>query len=99
VTFELLVRPAVNALHGLSEPLPRFGHGTLVAPIARNAHRLEFVRARLERGEDGGALLAPLSGQESHMIARAAPADALVEVEPGEGALDAGARVRFLPLA
>ena len=98
VTFELLVRPAVNALHGLADPLPAFGHGTLAAPIARNAHRLEFVRARLRTGEDGTPVLEPLAGQESHMIARAAPASALVEVEPGEGELADGSTVRFLRL-
>ena len=98
VTFELLVRPAVNALLGLADPLPRFRHGTLAAPVQRNARRLEFVRARVRTGEDGGALLEPLPGQESHMIARAAPASALVEVEPGEGELAAGATVRFLSL-
>jgi molybdopterin molybdotransferase len=99
VTFELLVRPAVNALLGLPEPLPRFLHGTLAAPVARNRRRLEFVRARERTGEDGGPLLDPLAGQESHMIARAAPATALVEVAPGEGELAAGARVRYLPFA
>jgi len=98
VTFELLVRPAVNALHGLSEPLPRFRHGTLAAAVARNARRLEFVRARVGAGEDGTPLLEPLAGQDSHMIARTAPAAALVEVEPGEGELAAGSTVRFLAL-
>ena len=41
----------------------------------------------------------PLTGQESHMIARAAGADALVLVPAGEGELAAGERVRYLPSA
>ena len=67
-------------------------------PVRRNASRDELVRARIE--SDGDAVvLAPLPGQESHMIVRAAGADALVHVERGEGVLDAGAAVPYLRLA
>jgi molybdopterin biosynthesis enzyme len=45
-----------------------------------------------------GALVQPLGGQESHMIVRAASADALVLVPRGTGELAAGARVRYLPI-
>ena len=41
----------------------------------------------------------PVTGQESHMIVRAAAADALVLAPRGEGELAAGATVRYLPLA
>jgi molybdopterin molybdotransferase len=97
VTFELFVRPAVKALLGLPDPLPRFRTGRLVTPIRRNERRHEFVRSRSRR-EGDDVLLEPLAGQESHMIVRAAPADALVSVEPGEGELAAGETVRYLPL-
>ena len=43
-------------------------------------------------------MLEPVSGQESHMIVRAAAADALVLVTRGEGELEAGSRVRYLEL-
>jgi len=97
VTFELLVRPAVNALLGLPDPLPRFATGSLAAPVRPNPARDEFVRARL-RYDDAGPVLEPLAGQESHMIARSAAAEALVAVDAGEGELPAGAAVRYLPL-
>jgi len=42
--------------------------------------------------------LDPLSGQDSHMIVRAAAADALVLVPRGDGELAAGAPVRYLSL-
>ena len=45
-----------------------------------------------------GTLLEPLTGQESHMIARAAAADALVLVPAGEGELAAGRPVQYLRL-
>ena len=96
-TFELLVRPAINALLGLPDPLPAFRNGTLAAAVRRNADRDELVRATRRR-DDGVDVLEPLSGQESHMIVRAGRANALVWVEAGEGELAAGSPVRYLPL-
>jgi molybdopterin molybdotransferase len=97
VSFELFVRPAVNALLGLPDPLPAFRQGTLGGPVRRNGRRDELLRAVARR--DGlETLLEPLPGQESHMIARAGRANALVFVEAGEDELPAGAAVPFLPL-
>ena len=98
VCFELFVRPAVLALQGVEDALPRFEPGTLSRGIRRNAARTELVRARSRVG-DGVVELEPLTGQESHMIARAAGADALVLVAPGDDELPAGAAVSFLRLA
>jgi molybdopterin molybdotransferase len=93
VGCELFVKPALRALQGLADPLPRFEQGRLASSLRRNPARDELVRARIEDGA-----LAPLTGQESHMIARAAAANALVHVPRGEGTVDAGATVRWLPL-
>jgi molybdopterin molybdotransferase len=93
VGFELFVRPALRALEGERDPGPRWEAGTLARPVRRNAVRDELVRAR--RTDEG---LDPLGGQESHMIVRAAAADALVHVPRGDGQLAAGEPVRFLPL-
>jgi molybdopterin molybdotransferase len=100
VGFELFVRPAVLALQGHADPLPRFEPGRLAAAARRNARRDELVRAkRLPAVEDGAVVvLELLAGQESHMIARAAAADALVLLPRGEGELPAGAPVRYLRL-
>jgi molybdopterin molybdotransferase len=96
-TFELLVRPAVNALLGLPRPLPAFRPGTLAAAVRRNAERDELVRATLGE-EDGEPLLTPVLGQESHMIVRAGRAAALAWIPAGEGEVPAGSPVRFLEL-
>ena len=48
VCFELLVRPAVNVLLGLANPLPGYGTAESASPLSRNAERDEFVRARGE---------------------------------------------------
>jgi molybdopterin molybdotransferase len=95
VGFELFVRPALLALQGGAEPGPRFERGVLGSQLTRNPGRDELVRARVRRLSDG-PVLEPLAGRESHMIARAAGADALVLVPRGVGALAAGEPVEFL---
>jgi len=97
VGLELFVRPALRALQGLAEPGPRWRGGVLGAPLRRNRARDELVRAR-SRLVQNGTILDPLAGQDSHMIARAAAADALVLVTRGEGSVPAGEPVRYLPL-
>jgi molybdopterin molybdotransferase len=97
VAVELFVRPALLALQGASQPGPAYELGRLAAPRRRNAHRDELARARTSRG-GGEVQLEPLGGQESHMIARAAAADALVFVPRGDGELAAGETVRYLRL-
>jgi molybdopterin molybdotransferase len=98
VGAEVFVRPALLALQGAKVPGPVFFEGRLAAAVRRNAHRDEFVRATSAASENG-VLLDPVRGQESHMIARAAAADALVLAPRGDGDLDAGQTVRYLPLA
>ena len=66
--------------------------------MRRNAHRDEFLRARTLVSSNG-VQLEPVQGQESHMIVRAAAADALVLAPRGEGELAAGETVLYLPLA
>jgi molybdopterin molybdotransferase len=97
VSFELFVRPALLALQGAAEPRPEFAVGALARAARRNSARDEFLRAR-RTIRDGAVELEPLAGQESHMIARAALADALVHVPRGEGELPAGTPVRYLML-
>ena len=95
VTFEVLVRPAVNALLGVPNPLPSYHRGVLARSVRRNPHRDEFLRARTS-DHNGEVVLEPLSGQESHMIVRAGQADALVAIAAGEGEVPAGAEISFL---
>jgi molybdopterin molybdotransferase len=97
VGFELFVRPALRAQQGLDEPLPRWEVGSLTAPLQPNSSRDELVRARTSAGA-GGVAVEPLAGRESHMIARAAGADALVLIPRGDAELAAGSAVRYLRL-
>jgi molybdopterin molybdotransferase len=98
VCFELFVRPAVKALQGAADPWPRFRPGRLVRAMRPNPTRTELVRAR-SAVVDGVVELDVLGGQESHMIARAAGADALVLIPAGTDELPGGAEVSYLPLA
>jgi molybdopterin molybdotransferase len=97
VAVELFVRPALLALQGASDPAPRYEVARLGSALRRNPARAELVRARTSHGE-AGTLLEPVTGQESHMIVRAAGADALVLVPAGDGELAAGEQVRYLRL-
>jgi len=97
VGFELFVRPALRALQGEAAPEPRFRPGRLARSVRRDSERDQLIRAR--SFVDGDAIaVEPLRGQESHMIVRAASADALVLVTCGDGEVAEGAGVSYLPL-
>jgi molybdopterin biosynthesis enzyme len=91
----LFVRWDLGGCVGAPDPAPRFLPGQLAGSLRRNGQRDDLVRARARTGA-GGTLVEPLSGQESHMIARAASANALVFVPRGEGELQAGDHVSYL---
>jgi len=97
VGFELFVRPALLALQGAADPGPNFRPARLAGSVRRNGARDSLLRART-RVVDGFVELEPLAGQESHMIVRAAAADALVLVPRGDGTLPAGSAVEYLSL-
>ncbi|MGI9658915.1 MAG: molybdopterin molybdotransferase MoeA [Gaiellaceae bacterium] len=100
VCFELLVRPAIGALLGARDVLPRFERCTLGTSIGRLEAREQFVRARIGApGANGQRVAEPLGSQGSHMIVSAAHADGLVRISRGDGAVEAGAEVSYLPLA
>ncbi len=93
----LFVRPALLALQGHPDPAPPFRPGTLAASIRPRPERDDYVRARVTWSE-GGALLDPIVGQESHMIVHTTAADAIVHIRRGTETLPPGARVDFLAL-
>jgi len=93
----LFVCPALLALQGHPDPAPPFRPGTLASEIRPRRERDDFVRARVA-WSDGGALLDPIVGQESHMIVHTTAADAIVHIPRGTEVLAPGARVDFLLL-
>jgi len=97
VACVLFVLPAVEAMQGASDPGPRLEWGRLAGPVRRDPHRDVFLRALAKTSKDG-VELAPMSGQDSHMIARAAGANALALARRGEGLCAAGSRIEYLRL-
>ena len=95
VGFELFVGPAILAIQGAVDPGPRWQPGRLAASVRRNRERDQLIRAR-QRVDGDVVVLEPVDGDESHMIARAARADALVLVARGEGELAVGSAVSYL---
>jgi molybdopterin molybdotransferase len=97
VSCLVFVAPAIEAIQGVAEPGPRFEWGRLATPVRRDPHRDVFLRA-LARPLPDGVELAPVQGQESHMITRAGAANALALVRRGDGECSAGTVVEYLRL-
>ncbi len=92
VSLELLVRPALDALAGVAEPGARPQRAELAAALRRNPHRTRLLPVALRDGR-----VEQLGAGLSHLVARAAAADALVVIPPGEGDVPAGTLVDVLP--
>jgi len=91
--LELFVRPALRALQGAKDPGPRFEPARLTGCARRDPARDAFLRGIVREGD-----VELLTGQESHMIVRAAAANALVHVPRGDGELATGDTVRVIRL-
>ncbi len=91
VTFALFARPALLALQGVVRSAGQ-RHATLGVAVRRNPRRQQAVRVRLDYS-DGVTVAVPNGPQGSNIVSSLLGADALAMIPPGEGELDAGARV------
>ena len=92
VSFEIFVRPAIRRLQGradLNRPRVR---ARLEASVRSSAHRVEFVRVRLWRGDDGWRA-ASTGEQGSGILRSAVDADGLAEIGVGRDHVEAGESV------
>jgi molybdopterin molybdotransferase len=89
VTFHLFARIAVERLAGGVEPPGVRAVARLDRPVARESHRDQAVRCRLEARPDGW-YAAPTGPQGSHVLTSMLRADALALVPAGQGELAAG---------
>ncbi len=93
VVFEVMVRPFIESLAGLSRPRPR---PPVSARLAMNAPsvsgRTDFVRVRLAAGQGGGLDALPLFGKSGEIRTMTA-ADGLVRIERDDEGLAAGTLV------
>mgnify|MGYP003694172407 CR=1 FL=1 len=98
VGFVLFVEPAIRALQGVPDPLPRFDVGRVVAARRRNSERDEARALLASAGQRTGTLLEPL---DRTGIAHDRPLGRgrCARVRPrGEGELGDGASVDYLRL-
>jgi molybdopterin molybdotransferase len=91
VSFEVFVRPAIRKMWGEAN----LHRHSLVAEVTQGwrspVDKRQFVRGRLQRRADGAAVVTPVGGQGSHLVADLAGATCLAvvpeqvtEVRPGD---------------
>jgi molybdopterin molybdotransferase len=98
LTFLLFGIPLLRALAGEPRPLPRRRRLPIDGSLARSPGREEFLRARLDVGDEGTrARLLP--NQASGAVTSFAEADALVVVPAAQGRVEAGERLEVIELA
>lgn len=98
VTFALLVAPALAALRGEPDPLPRRLEARLSGRAPREGGRTAYRPARVRRGPDGRLLVRLVPWHGSGDFVNFARADALVIRRARAPAAKAGARVEVLLL-
>lgn len=82
-TFLTLGRELLDGLQGATEARPsRFAR--LAAPWRKSHARLEFLRGRLQHGEDAVLRVLPNPADASHRLRAAADSDALIVLSEGE---------------
>ncbi|NZA27999.1 molybdopterin molybdotransferase MoeA [Luteimonas sp. SJ-92] len=94
-TWLALGRRLVDGLQGRAAR-PRL-HARLTAPWRKRHERLEFLRGRLQGGEDGVLRVQPDPADGSHRMRAAADSDALILLAEGEREYPADAAVEVLP--
>jgi molybdopterin molybdotransferase len=92
VTFSLFARPALLALQGVTASPAARRHARLGVAVRRNPRREQAVRVRLDY-QDGATVAVPNGPQGSNIVSSLLGADALAMIPPGEGEIEAGARV------
>ena len=98
VVFEKIVKPFINRLRGLAQPLPVLRG--IPARLSRNIPsaqgRVDFIRVRFVT-ENGALLAEPLLGK-SGLINTMVQADGLIEIGSDTEGLDKNAPVSVIPI-
>lgn len=81
-TWLTLGRALTDAVQGRADPRPRL-RARLSAPWAKRHERLEFLRGRLQPGEDGELWVVPNPADGSHRMRGAADSDVLLVLQEG----------------
>lgn len=95
-TWLTLGRTLVDGMQGRAEPRQRW-FAQLTSAFDKRHARREFLRGRLEPGNDGVLRVAPEPADGSHRLAAAARSDVLIVLPEVERLFEAGAVVEVLP--
>ena len=99
VTFLLLARPLILRLAGAAEHAPRPYHVTAGFAYAKKAGRCEYLRARLQRGADGGWIAEKFPRDGAAILTSMVEADGLVVLGEEVSRIAPGETVDFLPFS
>lgn len=94
----LFLLPALSRLAGLPAAPPPVTSALLGAPVKRNDHRADHLRASVSHDQTGRLIVTPFPIQDSAMLRRLALADALVLRAPHAPALTEGSEVGIIRL-
>jgi len=98
VCGHLFLRPAIDRMLGLNTAEVGEENARLGSALKANDEREDYLRARLERDDDGNWVATPFKAQDSSMLSTLAQADALVVRVPHAPAAEAGDLCRIVRL-
>jgi molybdopterin molybdotransferase len=95
LSFFLLVKPGILKMMGLQESHPYQFTAILGSSIKKQKGRMEFVRAQLERKDNGKLIAKPLQGRDSHMLGSLAKANSVIHFPKDATKMEKGEKVNL----
>ncbi len=97
-TFEVLTRPALDRLEGMSHPDRPRVRARLAAPLTNRGGRRAFLPGRVASGPDGSLEARPVRSVGSADIGALGQANALLVAPENAGVIPAGEEILAMPL-
>lgn len=98
VGFEVFIRPALRYMQGHTRLDRPWQKAVLAHDVKKKRDRRYFLRALLERGEDGRYTVGVSGSQSSALLTAAHKGNCLLVLSEGEGAFTAGSEVEVIRL-
>lgn len=93
--FQLLIKPAILRMMGMSSVSPLTLSAILSQDLRKKTGRMEFVRGILATGDAEQLTVRPARGQDSHMVGGLAKANCLIHFPKDQERISAGSKVRI----
>ena len=98
ILANVFLKPMLRRMLGLAETAHAAPEAILGSGLEANGARQHYLRAISQWRDDGTRLVRPMPSQDSSLISDFARADCLIVRAPNAPALEAGVRVRIVPL-